>query len=158
MMQVSDDYIHKLEADCKRLRLCCEKLNAIRNSIVGRQGFNFSEHAYPMVAALNEAGLAGQPYPEAKENLGTLIEQRDKAEAKVRELREQVEVERHCRLANEQEMVRAGGIIGELREHLRALARCLTSLDRVGYAALVSSVLRTHRLQLATVRTWAKGE
>lgn len=55
------------------------KINTIRNSLVGLQRFNFSEHAYPLVAALNEAGIEGLPYPEARANLGTLLEQRDEA-------------------------------------------------------------------------------
>lgn len=68
------------------LRLMGEKVNAIRNSIVGMQGFNFSEHAYPLVAALDAAGFKGLNYAEAKANLGTMIEQRDKAEAERDEL------------------------------------------------------------------------
>lgn len=53
------------------------KINVIRNSIVGTQTLNWSEHVYPLVAALNEAGVKGLPYPEAKASVGTLIEQRD---------------------------------------------------------------------------------
>ena len=56
------------------------KISAIRDSIVGMQWFNFSEHAYPLVAALNAAGFAGAGYEIARKNLGTLIEQRDAAE------------------------------------------------------------------------------
>ena len=58
------------------------RISAIRDSIVGMQGFNFSEHAYPLVAALDEAGFKGAGYECAKANLGTLIEQREAAEAK----------------------------------------------------------------------------
>ena len=60
---------------CAELTGLGDKVNAIRNSIIGAQSFNFSEHAYPLVAALNEAGFVGLPYPEAKENLGMLIDQ-----------------------------------------------------------------------------------
>ncbi len=67
------------------------KINVIRNSIIAMQGFNFSEHAYPLVAALNEAGLVGEPYPVARENLGTLIERATKAEAEVDRLRQERE-------------------------------------------------------------------
>ena len=62
------------------------KVNAIRNSIVGMQGFNFSEHAYPLVYALNEAGFKGEPYEMAAKNLGTLIEQCKTAEANAQRL------------------------------------------------------------------------
>ncbi len=71
--------IKRLMADRDRLRAAMTKINAIRNSIVGMQGFNFSEHAYPLVAALDEAGFNGDGYPQARANLGTLIEQRDAA-------------------------------------------------------------------------------
>lgn len=57
------------------------KISAIRDSMVGMQGFNFSEHGYPLVAALDGAGFKGAGYQIARENLGTLIDQRDAAEA-----------------------------------------------------------------------------
>lgn len=62
------------------------KISAIRDSIVGCQGFNFSEHAYPLVTALDAAGFNGAGYEIASKNLGTLIEQRDKAEARIADL------------------------------------------------------------------------
>lgn len=58
----------------ERYRVALTKINAIRDSIVGTQGFNFSEHAYPLVAALDDAGFTGLPYPLARTNVGTLIE------------------------------------------------------------------------------------
>lgn len=61
-------------------------INDIRNSIIGCQKINWSEHIYPLVAALNEAGIEGQSYPEARENVGTLIERAVAAEARVAEL------------------------------------------------------------------------
>lgn len=57
-------------------------INQIRNSIVGSQTFNWSEHAYPLVAALDAVGIAGMPYPEAKQYVGTLIERATAAQAK----------------------------------------------------------------------------
>lgn len=57
-----------------------EKINAIRNNIVGSQSLNWSEHAYPLVAALDVAGIEGQPYPEAREYVGTLLERVNRAE------------------------------------------------------------------------------
>ena len=56
------------------------KVNEIRNSIVGMQGFNFSEHAYPLVAALDDAGVEGLGYPKAMENVGTMLERANAAE------------------------------------------------------------------------------
>lgn len=50
------------------------KINDIRNSIIGVQSFNWSEHMYPLVDILEGAGIEGQPYPEARAYVGTLIE------------------------------------------------------------------------------------
>ena len=50
-------------------------ISEIRNSIIGTQQINWSEHIYPLVAALNNAGFAGEDYETAKENMGTLIDQ-----------------------------------------------------------------------------------
>lgn len=61
------------------LEIALEGINAIRNSIVGAQAFNWSEHAYPLVSLLNRAGYAGLPYPEARANIGTLIDFREEA-------------------------------------------------------------------------------
>lgn len=58
-----------------------EGINAIRNSIVGAQMFNWSEHAYPLVSLLNRAGYEGLPYPEAKANVGTLLDRIAELEA-----------------------------------------------------------------------------
>jgi hypothetical protein len=64
-----------LRAQVATLTAMADKVNAIRNSIVGAQTVNFSEHVYPLVAALNEAGFKGLDYAEARENVGSLIEQ-----------------------------------------------------------------------------------
>lgn len=42
------------------------KINVIRNSIVGTQTLNWTEHIYPFVTALDDAGIEGLPYPFAK--------------------------------------------------------------------------------------------
>jgi ribosomal protein L37E len=82
----SEDYIEmksraeKAERERDALKGMGEKVNAIRNSIIGLQSMNWSEHIYPLVATLNESGFKGLDYPEAKANMGTLLEQRDKAE------------------------------------------------------------------------------
>lgn len=51
------------------------KISAIRDSIVGLQQVNMSEHIYPLVAALDGAGYVGVGYAIARENVGTLLEQ-----------------------------------------------------------------------------------
>lgn len=57
------------------------KINDIRNSIVGSSTVNWSEHIYPLVAALNEAGLKGDHFENTKKNFGTLLERAEQAEA-----------------------------------------------------------------------------
>ena len=69
------------EDELTRLRVLAGKVDAIRNSIIGAQAFNWSEHAYTLVAALGEAGYPGQEYETARANVGTLIEQTKAAEA-----------------------------------------------------------------------------
>lgn len=76
--------LHRVEV--ARLTTALEKVNAIRESIIGTQTVNWSEHVYPLVAALDAAGFTGTPYPEARENFGTLIERAAKAEAEVARL------------------------------------------------------------------------
>jgi len=71
-----------LQEEVGRLRTAIGKVNAIRNSIIGCQKMNWSEHIYPLVAALNEAGIEGQDYPEAREYVGTMLERTLAAEAR----------------------------------------------------------------------------
>lgn len=73
--------LESLKAERDKLVDALGKINEIRNSIVGMQTINWSEHIYPLVAALNEAGIEGMSYPEARENMGKLIDQINKAEA-----------------------------------------------------------------------------
>jgi hypothetical protein len=61
------------------------KINDIRNSIIGFQMISWSEHIYPLVATLNEAGVKGLHYPEAKKNNGTLKEKIKLLESQVAE-------------------------------------------------------------------------
>ena len=83
-------------ADCScnaldRANVTLAKINDIRNSIVGTQTINWSEHIYPLVAALEAAGIKGMPYPEALANFGTLIERTNAAESELAALRERVQ-------------------------------------------------------------------
>lgn len=67
-------------AERDRLHDALTKINEVRNSIIGTHSLNWSEHVYPLVAALADAGFEGLGYPKARENYGTLIERAVKAE------------------------------------------------------------------------------
>lgn len=54
--------------------IALSKINDIRNSIIGCQTMNWSEHIYPLVAALEEAGIEGAGYPASRANVGTMLE------------------------------------------------------------------------------------
>lgn len=63
-----------------------ETISGIRDSIVGSQQINWSEHIYPLVAALKLAGFDGAGYEISKKNYGTMFERVTAAEARVAEL------------------------------------------------------------------------
>lgn len=63
------------------------KINDIRNSIIGCQTVNWSEHVYPLVAALEDAGIEGAGYPESRAYVGTMLERTLAAEAENERLR-----------------------------------------------------------------------
>lgn len=67
------------------------KINGIRNSIIGLQKINWSEHIYPLVAALNEADIQGMEYNDAREHFGTMLERTNKAEQELASLRKAME-------------------------------------------------------------------
>lgn len=75
------------DADSERLKSALTKINDIRNSIIGCQKVNWSEHVYPLVAALDAAGFEGASYEVARDQIGTLLERTNKAEAEVERLR-----------------------------------------------------------------------
>lgn len=81
-------------AELARLRAALEKINAIRNSIIGLQTINWSEHVYQLVAALEEAGLEGMGYPASRARYGTMLERTTKAEDEANRLRRQLDVVR----------------------------------------------------------------
>jgi hypothetical protein len=68
-------------------REALRKIDAIRNSIIGFQKVNWSEHIYPLVAALEDAGYQGQEYEKSRANAGTLLEQIKAAEAEIERLK-----------------------------------------------------------------------
>ncbi len=63
-----------------RLHGALEKIDGIRNDVIGRQHMGWSAHIYPLVVALNEAGFKGAGYDKARE----------KVEATMRSAREMV--------------------------------------------------------------------
>lgn len=66
--------------DAARYRAALDGINVIRNSIIGLQTLNWSEHVYPLVAALDSAGIEGMPYPAAREFFGTMLDRCNAAE------------------------------------------------------------------------------
>jgi hypothetical protein len=74
LLGAQNNVIDGLMAENEKLRSGLSKINDIRNSIIGCQKMNWSEHIYPLVAALNEAGIEGQHYPESREYVGTMLE------------------------------------------------------------------------------------
>jgi hypothetical protein len=76
--------------DLERLKAALAKISAIRDSIIGLQKINWSEHIYPLVAALDEAGYPGAGYEISRKNVGTLIEQINTAEAELHAARERI--------------------------------------------------------------------
>lgn len=76
--------LEERDAHIATLEQALHAINAIRNSIIGAQNVNWSEHVYPLVAALEAAGFEGQPYPEAREYVGTMVERVMKVEAALR--------------------------------------------------------------------------
>lgn len=83
-----------LERRNAELRAALMKIDAVRNSIVGRQSVNWSEHIYPLVAALNEAGFGSEGYAAARAKAETeaatrqaVVDERDALLAEVTRLR-----------------------------------------------------------------------
>ena len=56
----------ELLAANERLMAALQKIDVIRNDIVGRQTVNWSAHIYPLVAALKAAGFPGVGYEQAR--------------------------------------------------------------------------------------------
>lgn len=72
------------------LEAALTKISDIRDSIIGAQTFNWSEHAYPLVAALDAVGFKGKGYETSRANVGTLLERNVVLEAENTRLKEQL--------------------------------------------------------------------
>jgi hypothetical protein len=81
----------ELEERVKKAESALAKINEIRDSIIGLQTVNWSDHVYPLVKALNEAGLRGMDYPNAREVYGSLLLRAAKAEGELADLRTELE-------------------------------------------------------------------
>lgn len=82
----------QMAQEVHELRETLGAINVIRNSIIGLQTLNWSEHVYPLVAALDAAGIEGMDYPEAREFFGAMLDRCNAAEddaGRYRWLREQ---------------------------------------------------------------------
>ncbi len=81
--RVADELV-SLREERARLKTGLVKINEIRSSIVGMQKINWSEHIYPLVAALDEAGMVGMTYEDARPHFGTMLERTLAAELRAR--------------------------------------------------------------------------
>lgn len=84
----NEELVSALE-ELASVRAELSKINDIRNSIIGTQSINWSEHIYPLVAALEAAGFSGMEYDEARKNIGTLLERNSSLESELGQLREE---------------------------------------------------------------------
>ena len=75
------------QREIDRLRAALEKVNEIRNSIIGLQTVNWSEHIYPLVKVLDDAGFAGMAFSDAGTHYGTMLDRTLAAEAEAARLR-----------------------------------------------------------------------
>lgn len=73
--------------EVEALRTAMRTISGIRDSIIGAQAVNWSEHVYPLVAALDGAGFRGVDYETARANLGTLLERIATLEAELAQAR-----------------------------------------------------------------------
>lgn len=107
-----------LAAEVERLKSALTKISGIRDSMIGCQKVNWSEHVYPLVAALDAAGFEGASYEVARDQIGTLLERTNKAEAEVERLRAS---ERRAYAA----LDKACGDVTDLRRKVEALETAL---------------------------------
>jgi len=66
--------LERMTARAEKAEAALTKINGIRNSIVQRQTINWSQHIYPLVAALNDAGVVGDSYDQTREKAKAEIE------------------------------------------------------------------------------------
>lgn len=161
-------------AQIDALEAALTKIDAIRNSIIGCQRVNFSEHVYPLVAALDEAGFKGQDYETSRKNIGTLIERTNAAEARAEASEQRLsaaleEVERLTpKPCAHEEMFsavhRAGPMTAEDYDEviadMRRAKRALVKGDNMGCAVCEDSghsAAQCHHNALRLARLWSRA-
>jgi len=72
-----------------RAETALQKIDAIRNTIIGHQSINWSRDIYPLVAALGEAGYPGEGYEVARAKSMAHVDVIERLEAEVGRLRTQ---------------------------------------------------------------------
>jgi hypothetical protein len=77
----------------RELEEAMKNIDDIRNSIIGYQSFNWSAHAYPLVAALEKAGFKGLGYEEANRMAKTQLDRIKELEAERDSLKRDVQQE-----------------------------------------------------------------
>lgn len=80
VVEAAEARAEKAEGERGQYRAALDKINVIRNSIVGLQRIGWSEHIYPLVAALDAAGIDGIGYGRAKPEFEGLLDRACKAE------------------------------------------------------------------------------
>lgn len=63
--------LRALADEIERMQTALTKINDIRNNVVGSQNMGWSSTIYPLVAALEEAGIEGAGYEQAKDQIVT---------------------------------------------------------------------------------------
>jgi hypothetical protein len=90
-IEAKDKQITELTGHTTKLEMALTKISAIRDSIVGYQNVGFSEHIYPLVAALEEAGFRGIGYEAASKMAKDQIQKIDDLRAEVADMKAQIE-------------------------------------------------------------------
>lgn len=65
--------IEALRKERDDYRAALEKIDAIRDSIIGFQTVGWSDHIYPLVAALKDAGFSGKGYDAMRTEIRTML-------------------------------------------------------------------------------------
>ena len=132
-----------IEERAEKVERSLAKINDIRDSIVGSGTVNWSEHVYPLVAVLDEAGFEGKSHEEVSKDFGTVLERLTKLEARYERLkilwrtrRNLFRTEREvARLANDRAngfFERWAAVVALARDTLRPFARLFeTSMHEV---------------------------
>ena len=107
-------------AEVERFKTALDKIDAIRNDIVGSQHVNFSRDIYPLVAALGEAGYSGEGYDKARHRVVSYVSRIQELEAEVERLTTELAESKAQQHAMHETMV---GLKGYLASEFRRVRR-----------------------------------